>query len=157
MNGTRNYQTQMEHLIDELGIRPRCTFLGNRNDVEQIYPACDITVLSSLYEGTPNALLESMACSIPVVATNVSDNSHVVKEGETGFLVQVDDAEGMGKRMKMLLDNDGVRHDMGRKAREWVVREFSIRQLVSRTETIYLEALRGKTASQQPQGGGPKT
>ncbi len=144
MAGTGEYHARIEALIDKLGIRHRCTFLGNRNDVERIYPACDITVLSSLYEGTPNVLLESMACGIPVVATNVCDNSYIVKEGKTGFLVEVDDVEGMADLIQTLLENKTLRQKMGQKARDWVVNEFSLSQLARKTENVYLEALNGK-------------
>ena len=144
MAGTGEYCARMEYMIDELGVRHQCTFLGNSNDVERIYPVCDITALSSLYEGTPNVLLESMACGIPVVATNVCDNSYVVKEGETGFLVDVGDVEGMASRIKMLLGNSALRQEMGQKANGWVKKEFSIAQLVKKTENVYLEALNGK-------------
>lgn len=141
MAGTGAYHARMEYLIDELGVRHQCTFLGNRNDVERIYPACDITVLSSLYEGTPNVLLESMACGVPVVATNICDISYVIKEGETGFLVELGDVEGMADRLQTLLDNNTLRQEMGQKAQKWVQEEFSIKQLVRKTETVYLEAL----------------
>ncbi|MBW2595333.1 MAG: glycosyltransferase [Deltaproteobacteria bacterium] len=141
MKGTSDYHARMEALIDELGIRDRCSFLGNRDDVERIYSACDITVLSSLHEGTPNVLLESMACGIPVVATNVCDNSYIVKEGQTGFLVELGDDAGMADRLQTLLENDILRQRMGQQARAWVMGEFSITQLVERTESVYLEAL----------------
>ncbi len=143
-SGTDDYHAKMEALIDELGIRHRCTSLGNRNDVERIYPACDITALSSLYEGTPNVLLESMACGVPVVATNVSDNAYVVKDGVTGFLVELGDVEGMAGRIQVLLGNEALRQEMGKKANDWVMEEFSIKQLVRKTESVYLEALNGK-------------
>jgi len=141
MNGTAEYNTRMEALIDELEIRNQCTFLGNRDDVELIYPACDITALSSLYEGTPNVLLESMACGVPVVVTNVSDNSYMVKEGETGFLVGVGDVEGMASHIQTLLENETLQRKMGQKANSWVKKEFSIVQLVKKTENVYLETL----------------
>lgn len=147
MMGTGDYNWRMEQLIDELGIRRQCMSLGNRDDVEVIYPVCDITVLSSLYEGTPNVLLESMACGIPVVATNVCDNSYVVKEGEAGFLVEVGDVEGMASRIKMLLGNDALRQEMGQKGVTWVRKEFSIARLVQETEGVYLDALRLKRSS----------
>ena len=153
MMGTAEHHTRMENLIDELGIGQQCTFLGKRDDVELIYPACDITVLTSLREGTSNALLESMACGIPVVATNVCDNSYVVKEGETGFLVALGDIEGMADRIQVLLGNEALRQEMGRKARKWVQEEFSIQQLIRRTETVYLEALdrkRNKSRQEYP-------
>ena len=144
MMGTADYNARMESLIDELGIRHHCTFLGNRNDVERIYPVCDVTALSSLYEGTPNVLLESMACGVPIVATNVCDNSYVVKDGETGFLVELDDIDGMAERLQMLLADDAMRQKMGREARNWVVNEFSLNQLARKTEAVYLEALSNK-------------
>ncbi len=141
MMGTGDYNARMKDLIDELGIRQQCTFLGNRDDVERIYPECDITALSSLCEGTPNVLLESMACGTPVVATNICDNAYVVKDGETGFLVELDDVEGMAEHLRTLLANDAMRKEMGQKARSWVVGEFSLEQLARKTETVYLDAL----------------
>jgi len=145
VGGTSEYHARMERLIDELGIRSRCTFLGNRNDVEQIYPVCDVTVLSSLYEGTPNALLESMACGVPVVATRVSDNAYVVKEGQTGFLVELGDNEGMAARLRTLLDDGALHERMGRDALDWVRSEFTTERLVKNTEAAYLEALNRKS------------
>jgi glycosyltransferase involved in cell wall biosynthesis len=143
-SGTEHYSARMQALIDKLGIRERCTFLGNCTDVERIYPACDITVLPSLHEGTPNVLLESMACGVPVLATNVCDNSFVVKEGRTGFLVDVGDVEGMAGRIVTLLADGTLRQEMGSEARKWVLEEFSIEKLVKNTETVYLESLSGK-------------
>ena len=142
--GTEQYRARMQALIDELGIHERCAFLGNRTDVERIYPACHITVLPSHNEGVSNVLLESMACGVPVVATNISDNSYVVKEGETGFLVELGDVEGMADRLRTLLNNDTLRQEMGQKAREWVKNEFSLEKLVQNTEAVYMEALHRK-------------
>jgi glycosyltransferase involved in cell wall biosynthesis len=138
------YRAQLGRLVDDLDIRCKCMFLGHQEDVEQLYAACDITALSSLHEGTPNVLLESMACGIPVVATNICDNSYVVKDGETGFLVEVDDVEGMAERLRALLADDTMREEMGQRARNWVVEEFSLEQLARKTETVYLDALSGK-------------
>lgn len=144
MMDTGDYKSKTERLINELGIRNQCTFLGNRDDVERIYPTCYVTALSSLYEGTPNALLESMACGIPVVATNVCDNSYVVKEGETGFLVEVGDVERMAGQIQVLLENEILRRKMSQEARDWILQKFSIKQLVTNTESVYLETLNGK-------------
>jgi glycosyltransferase involved in cell wall biosynthesis len=144
LSSTRDYIARMQALIDQLEIRHKCIFLGNRNDVERVYPACDITVLPSLYEGTPNVLLESMACGVPVVATNVSDNSYVVKEGETGFLVEVGDVAKMAGHIQTLLENETLRRKMGQNARDWIQERFSIEQQVRKIESVYLEALNGK-------------
>jgi glycosyltransferase involved in cell wall biosynthesis len=75
MHGSDDYKRMVNELVDSLGIRSSCVFLGNRADVSRLYPACDVTVLPSLFEGTPNVALESMASGVPVVATDVSDNA----------------------------------------------------------------------------------
>jgi glycosyltransferase involved in cell wall biosynthesis len=139
------YMAQLNRLVDNLKIRHRCVFLGHKEGTERLYPACDITVLSSLHEGTPNVLLESMACGVPVVATNVCDNDYVIKEGEVGYLVQAGDDSGMAHRMVSLLDNHALRQEMGQKARNWVTEEFCSRRLAEKMEAVYMELLDGKS------------
>ena len=140
----RSFKVQVDHMVDDLRIRHRCMFLTKRKDTEHLYPACDITVLSSLHEGTPNVLLESMACGVPVIATNVCDNEYIVKDGEVGYLVAVGDEAGMAHRMESLLGNNALRQKMGRKARSWVLEEFSSKQLGKKMEAIYMELLSRK-------------
>jgi len=141
ISGLAEYRTRMESLIDELGMRKRCTCLGNRDDVELIYPACDITVLSSFYEGMPNVLLESMACGVPVVATDVCDNRYIVKDGEVGHLVTVGDEAAMAHHIESLIGDTALRQEMGRRARNWVIDEFSSKRLAENTEAVYMELL----------------
>ena len=140
----QGYASQLNRLVGSLGIGQRCVFLGHREDVERIYPACDITVLPSLHEGTPNVLLESMACGIPVIATNVCDNHYIVRESEVGYLVGTNDEVAMAARMKALLVDGTLRRKMGQKARNWVATEFSTRRLAEKTEAVYTELLERK-------------
>ena len=139
-----SYRAQLDRLVDDLRIRHRCVFLGHQKDIEHLYPACDITVLSSLHEGTPNVLLESMACGVPVVATNVCDNEYIIRDGEVGYLVAVGDEAGMAHRIELLLGNTALRQEMGRKARNWVLNEFSNKRLASKMEAVYMELLNAK-------------
>jgi glycosyltransferase involved in cell wall biosynthesis len=133
-------------LVDELALRDKCVFVGNRADVERLYCACDCTVLPSLFEGTPNVVLESMACGVPVVATDVSDNAYVVREGETGFLVPLDDPPAMARRIVTLLEDPAARRAMGEKARERALTEFSPKALAAKTAAVYEEAIARKRA-----------
>lgn len=141
------YRAQLNRLIDDLGIRQQCMFLGHQNHTEYIYPVCDITVLTSFHEGTPNVLLESMACGVPVVATDVCDNRYIVREGETGHLVEVGDEAGMARRITRLLSDHARRQEMGRSAREWMMREFSTKRLAEKMEAIYIELLNTNSAA----------
>ncbi len=141
MNRSDVYKEQMSRLMDDLGIRNRCLLLGNRRDVERLYPVCDITVLSSLYEGTPNVLLESMACGIPVVATNVADNAYVVPDGRCGYVVELHDEAALADRITQLLTDADLRTTMGRQARLWVEQEFAIPVMVAKMGRVYQDAL----------------
>jgi len=139
MHGSDRYHAQMERLVDELGIRSRCLFLGNRADVSRLYRACDVTVLPSLFEGTPNVLLESMACGVPVVATDVSDNAYVVKNGETGYLVSVGDDAALAESVLRILRDDDLREKMSRGSYDRIETEFSLKRLVDKMLLVYRE------------------
>jgi glycosyltransferase involved in cell wall biosynthesis len=141
------FKKTISSLVDELGLRERCVFAGNRADVERLYPACDLTVLPSLFEGTPNVVLESMSCGVPVVATDVSDNSYIVPQGETGFIVPAGDAGALTRRIVELLRDADARRRLGARAREWVLREFSSEALAAKTAAVYEEALARKRGS----------
>jgi len=144
MHGSGEYKRRMDELVEETGIRHRCLFLGNRADVERLYCACDVTVLPSLFEGTPNVLIESMACGVPVVATSVSDNAYIVPEGVAGYLVPLGDEGALAERICRLLEDETHRAELSRNARAWTLQEFSSVQLARKTEAVYREALEGQ-------------
>jgi glycosyltransferase involved in cell wall biosynthesis len=138
------YRAQLDRLVDDLKIREKCVFLGQQKNTELLYPICDLTLLSSYNEGTSNAILESMACGVPVVATNVGDNKYIIKEGEVGNLVVVGDEAGMASHIKSLLSNNSLRREMGQKARDRVLKEFSTKRLAEKIEAVYVEYLSRK-------------
>jgi glycosyltransferase involved in cell wall biosynthesis len=140
-HGSDEYKQRMLTLAKELGLLPHCVFAGNRADVESLYSACDVTALPSLFEGTPNVALESMACGVPVVATNVSDNAYVIRNGETGYLVDLGEAEAFASRVLELAQDPALREAMGRQGRRWVESEFSCARLAGKTEAVYLDVL----------------
>lgn len=141
MHGSGEYRRRMDAMVETLGIRERCLFPGNRKDVERLYCACDVTVLPSLFEGTPNVLLESMACGVPVVATAVSDNAYVVPDGRVGYLTALGDPDGLADRVVRLLGDDAHRAGLGRNARAWIEEEFSSSRLARKMEAVYREGL----------------
>lgn len=139
--GSDEYKRDMDRLVDELNIRERCLFLGNRQDVDRLYGVCDMTVLTSLFEGTPNAALESMACGVPVIATRVSDNAQIIPDGRAGYLVPLGDEDSLCERICQLLENSDLRRQMGEEARAWVESEFAIARMVDKTARVYEDAL----------------
>ncbi len=144
MHGSSDYKKDMDTLVDDLGIRKQCLFLGNRTDVERLYNACDITVLPSLFEGTPNVALESMSCGIPVIATDVSDNNYIIPDGKVGYIVPLNSKELLANRIIKLREDPLLLNSMQRNARNWIKKEFSTKRLSEKTEKIYKEILHRK-------------
>jgi glycosyltransferase involved in cell wall biosynthesis len=132
---------RMMALIDQLGLKSHCLFVGNRKDVERYYNVCDVTALSSLFEGTPNAALESMASGVPVVATDVSDHRYVIPEGRAGFVVALTDVNAFAERLCQVLRDAELRTAMSVRAREWAIQEFSCARLAEKTADVYEEAM----------------
>ena len=116
--GADAYHREMLVLMRELELTDRCMLLGARDDMPTVYRACDLTVLTSTREGMPNVLPESMACGVPVVATEVADNARVVPQGQAGFVVPPGDVPAMSARVCDLLAQPLRRHSLGRRCPE---------------------------------------
>lgn len=145
MSGSVSYKQEVETLVDDLGLRNNCIFAGNKQDVENWYPLCDLTVLPSLFEGTPNVALESMACGVPVVATDVSDNRFIIPDGLAGFIVPLNDEACLADKISRLLEDASLRSRMSAAARVWVTAEFSGPRLAEKTADVYEEILQSRS------------
>ena len=141
------YKQSVNALVDELGLRQRCVFVGNRPDPERLYPLCDIKVLPSTREGTPNVLLEAMACGVPIVATDVADNALVAPDGKVGFIVPLNQPDVLADRIRRLHADPQLRDTLGAAGRQWVQKEFSLRRLTEKTAAVYAEALALRSAT----------
>ena len=91
-------------------------------------------------EGTSISLLESQACGIPAVVTNVGGNSKIIVHSLNGFLCSVNDDQEMAEYMKLLIKQPDLARQMGVEARQRIVRDFSIGSMTEKYLRIYLEA-----------------
>lgn len=139
--GFPHYQTELETLADHLNIRQSIDFLGFRNDPQAILSLCDISLLSSLTEGLPNAILESMALGKPVVATQVGGVPELIDDGIHGHLVPVGNHPLFAERICDLLDHPQKSQAMGQAGKEKAQRQFSRQAMVHNTENIYNQLL----------------
>jgi glycosyltransferase involved in cell wall biosynthesis len=112
-----------------------------------LYNACEITVLLSAHEGTPNVVLESMACGVPVIVSDAADNSIIVRDGVTGHVVAEGDDTAAADRAIRLLSDLTTRRQMGTAAREHVCQEYSIKTAAQKMEQIYRKYLERKSGS----------
>ncbi len=97
---------RIEQEMNRLDLANHVIFTGQQDSAEPYYGVADVAVLSSLTEGSPNALLEAMAAGVPVVATTVGGIPEIVAHGESALLVQPGDAAGMADSLAKLLVDD---------------------------------------------------
>jgi glycosyltransferase involved in cell wall biosynthesis len=131
-------RNDVERQINQLGLNDYFVLLGFRRDVKQILGLFDLFILPSLSEGLPNAVLEAMACSNPVVATAVNGVVEVVKDGETGYLVPPKNPYDIARAVIRILKSPATMKEMGTRGRERVAHHFSVEQQISKFEQLYL-------------------
>jgi glycosyltransferase involved in cell wall biosynthesis len=137
MHGSDHYTTAVKQQIEDSGFAEDTIYLGNRDDIERIYPACDFTVLPSLFEGTPNVVLESMACGVPVIATDVSDNKKIITDTINGYIIVINNIEQLSDRIITLYKDKEKLALMATNAREQVEKHFSSQKLATNMQLIY--------------------
>jgi glycosyltransferase involved in cell wall biosynthesis len=106
-------------------------------DMPAYYSLMDVLVHPSLRDGMPNAVLEAMACGVPVVATPVGGVLDVVKDRENGMLFPVNDAEALCQAIKMALDDKPLRKKIINAARQTIVEQFSPEKELEANLEIY--------------------
>jgi glycosyltransferase involved in cell wall biosynthesis len=137
----------LEQKVKERGLEGCVRFLGAVPRAARLLPHFDVFVLSSVWEGMSNGLLEAMAAGRPVVATRVGGNPEVVVDGESGLLVPPRDPQAMADAVLRLLREPELACRMGEAARRRVEAEFTLPGMVRRMERLYEELLPSSAAA----------
>lgn len=131
----------VKNLCRELNICDRIQYMGKMDNVETILPGADCVLQPSYLESFGMVLLESMACGVPTISSNVDGIPEVVVDGETGFMAGPDDHQALANAMMKVLTNDSLRDSMGRAGRERAMTHFSTALIVPQYEAAYEETL----------------
>lgn len=116
---------------------------GRRSDIADIYQKSSIAILPSWREGLPKSLLEAAACGLPMIATDVPGCRELVKEGENGLLVPLQDPKAIAEAIEKLIDNPKLREKFGRAARKMVEDELNEQAIAAQTvSVVHLAATR---------------
>jgi glycosyltransferase involved in cell wall biosynthesis len=136
--GDGELRAELEDYARQLGIAERTRFLGWRRDLATIYAATDVFLLTSRNEGTPVALIESLAAAVPGVSTDVGGVGDVIDSDAIGLLAPFGDAPGLTRHVHTLLADPARRRAMGARGRE-VAARYHVDRLVSDIHTLYCE------------------
>lgn len=112
-------------LIDKLGLRSRFTLCEQRSDVPQLLSAIDVFCLPSRAEGFPNVLGEAMACATPAVSTDCGDARLIL--GDAKYIAPIEQPEALARCVLSVAGlNETQRRDLGQAQRAWIASHFSI-------------------------------
>ncbi|HSJ83255.1 MAG TPA: glycosyltransferase [Acidimicrobiia bacterium] len=125
----------------EAGLGESLRFLGRRPDALRFVAAADLFVNPSSVEGLPVAILEAMALGRPVVATAAGGVPGIVKDGETGILVEPEDPEALAEGMLRMLADPELARRLADAASELVAKEYGLEPMVRATEDVYRQVL----------------
>jgi glycosyltransferase involved in cell wall biosynthesis len=127
--------------LDERAAEGVLEYLGHVEDMPQQLAATDIFVLPSTFgEGVPRAVLEAASCGVPVIATDVAGSREVVRDGETGFLVPVNDPEALADRIESLIMDASLRRRFGEAGRSLMVDQFDRAAVLRQMLAVYADA-----------------
>lgn len=131
----------LEARARELGLEERLRFLGLRHDVPTLLRGVDVLLMTSRFEGFPNAVLEAMAMGAVAVATAVGGCGELIRDGETGTLIPPGDPAAAACAVIDVLKDTPRATSMAGAARRHVERELTVEVLARRTEAFYAELL----------------
>jgi glycosyltransferase involved in cell wall biosynthesis len=124
---------------ERFGIADRVTFLGwvDEPTTRRLLSETDVLVLPSHFEGLPMAMVEAMAYGLAIAITPVGTVPEVIRDGENGLIVPVEDTAGLAVALARLVDEPVLRRSLGEKARAAFVRDFNIEAYGARLAELY--------------------
>lgn len=136
-----DYLRELKALVEDLNLRESFHFIGGVRDVHKHLSEAEIFVLPSRSEGFSNAIVEAMAASLPVVATDVGGNAEAVKDGITGFIVQPENPGALSAAIIRLLSDPSHARAMGDAGRSRAEEMFTTDAMMKRIVGTYGDLL----------------
>lgn len=133
------YGALVNQAVRDYRLEDKVIFLGQIGTGQVLKELSEAAVfaLVSLEENSPMGIEEAMAASIPVVTSNRCGMPYMVRDGESGFLVDPNDPAAIARRVGQVLGDNELRREMGRKSRDIALDRFHPRHVAARTRAVY--------------------
>jgi colanic acid/amylovoran biosynthesis glycosyltransferase len=129
--GEGPHRAEIERAVAELGLADAVDLPGTRSESEvlALLQGTDAFILPSvgLGEAAPVSVMEAMSCGLPVICSRIGGTEDMISDGETGLLTAQKDVDGLARAIETLVRDPGLRHELGRNAREHARRTFDYR------------------------------
>lgn len=137
--GEGSEKDKLIQIADRLGLTNEngVEFLGKQSNIPALLKICDLLILTSDHEGFPNALIEGMAASLPVISTPAGDASRIVEDGVSGYIVPFEDIHQMARKIVLLAASTSLRNQMGVAGRRKVEKNYQVEGLADRLLSVY--------------------
>jgi len=137
-------------VFKEFGIEKNVLFLGERTDVDEIYPLMDVFVLPSYREGVGISVLEALAMERPVIATDVGGIPDSVEHLKTGILIPSKNTDKLMKSLIFILNNPDQAKKLGQEGRKKIIKEFNQEFVFERMGREYHRLISEKLSEKLP-------
>ena len=137
-----DYFAELQTLVKELNLGKRFQFIGPVTDLREHLAGAGMFVLPSRSEGFSNALIEAMAASLPVVATDVGGNAEALADGVTGYIIPPENPGALTSAMGRLLGDPDRAGEMGAAGRQRVKEKFTTEAMMRQIAKAYTALLR---------------
>jgi len=145
--GSGPQESNLRNYIQEKGLAGKAIMTGFREDVPRVLKALDLFILPSYSnEATSQVIPQAMAMGIPVISTSAGGIGEVVTDGETGKLIPPRDAGALSEAILWAYGHKEECREMARKARDLVLKEFTLSRMIEKTERVYRGLLDGPGA-----------
>ncbi|HKX32664.1 MAG TPA: N-acetyl-alpha-D-glucosaminyl L-malate synthase BshA [Blastocatellia bacterium] len=131
-----------EALARDYGLNGEVLFAGQVPNIADYLSVADLLLVPSETESFGLAALEAMACEVPVIATRAGGLPEVIRDGETGYLVELGDTQTMVDRAIRILSDDRLQRRMGQLGRAWAVEHFNTERVIPMYEKLYERIIR---------------
>lgn len=141
--GEGDQRARLERQISDLGLVNRVHLMGADPEAACLIVGADVFCLVSFHEGLPLALLEAMSKGLPSIVSKAGGMPGVVRNGETGLIVDATDTAAIANAMRELASDNDKRWKLGRAGSQHIVEKYQIGVMVDRIEDVYQRALAG--------------
>jgi glycosyltransferase involved in cell wall biosynthesis len=141
--GNEHSVRSLKDLIHESALQEDVILTGELADVKPAYAAMNVLVLPSAQpEPLGDVMMEAMAMSVPVIATNIGGPPEVVQDGVTGFLVPPSDPEALADKIEVLMKDPKLAERLGQAGPNRVRERFSMAEMIGKIEALYDKCMR---------------
>lgn len=142
--GDGNLKNDLMIDVKKNGLDKNIIFTGYLNEVERVFAVCDIILLTSLWEGLPQVLVQAVAASRPIISFDVEGVREIVVDGKNGIIVPIKNVDCLVDKIKYLISNPEKAILMGKEGRALIGDRWKIERMIEQTVSIYEKLIDSK-------------